>query len=432
MKNNFFLTKKMLVLSIFAIALFSSCKEDDKVTPGDAYVITFKIGDVQATIDETAHTITAALAAGTDLTALTPEIIISAGATISPASGAAVNLTNPLVYTVTDKSGTKTNDYTVTVTSATLRKIAFIGQAAENTEAAWTAAKGTDYDLNDDRAAAEWCELNMNSSTSEVTYLSFKQVADGADLTPYHVIWIQFDGGTWGGVVAGFPNNGEGKHCLLNENGVGWDVTCDDLITNFVNAVKGYYNAGGNIFFGNYAGAMVDEIGVVSKADYAPNNSWGGLSVDEGATSGAWDVRWAASVNSPLFVGITLGGGCSAPSFIMLSTGTLKKNRSNQYNLDFGPWAPNGDADPLETRLASFIQMTGANVLISNCGGNEVQMLEYTATGANGTVISALSGTYDWYTGVDGSGNTLNIAGNIETLTRNSLNYLIDLKLEGK
>ncbi len=58
---------------------------------------------------------------GTDVTALTPTITISDGATIDPESGVEQDFTNPVVYTVTAADGTTTKDWTVTVTeSATL------------------------------------------------------------------------------------------------------------------------------------------------------------------------------------------------------------------------------------------------------------------------------------------------------------------------
>jgi hypothetical protein len=427
MKQKFSKTIKWAIM-VFLFGVFViSCKKDEVVTPGDAFIISFSVGDVTGTIDETAKTIAAALAPGTDLSTVTPTLVLSEGATVSPASGVATNFTSPVVFTVTDKTGKVTNVYTVTLSSATLRKIAFIGAAAANTDAAWQALAGPDYDLMDDKTAAKWCETQMTSSTTVVTYLSFKAVADGADLSSYHTLWIQFDGGWWGGEVAQFPANA--AWCLLNDAAPVSSGGCADVATNFVTAIKEYYDNGGNLFLGIYAGSIVDEIGVVSAPEYAPNNNWGGLTVDDGATAGAWDVNWYAATSHPVFNGITLGGGCTAPSLIMLSSGTLKKNRSNQYNLDFGPWAPNGDADALATRYASFKTMTGASFLISNCNGNEGQMVEYAAKSGKGTVISALSGTYDWYTGTDNAGASLNTAGNIETITRNSLNYLVDLKL---
>ncbi len=427
MKQKFSKTIKWaMMIFLFAVAVIA-CTKDEEVTPGDAFIISFSVGDVTGTIDETAKTITAALAPGTDLSSVVPTLVLSEGATVSPASGVAANFTSPVVFTVSDKTGKVTNSYTITLTSATLRKIAFIGAAAANSDAAWLAVAGPDYDLKDDQTAAKWCETKMASSTTVVTYLSFKAVADGADLNGFHALWIQFDGGWWGGEVAQFPANA--AWCLLNDAAPVSSGGCADLATNFVTAIKEYYDAGGNLFLGNFAGSIVDEIGVVSEAGYAPNNNWGGLSVDDGATAGAWDVNWAAPTSHPVFNGIALGGGCTAPSFIMLATGTLKKNRSNQYNLDFGPWAPNGDADALATRYASFKTMTGATFLISNCSGNEGQMVEYAAKAGKGTVISALSGTYDWYTGIDNAGASLNTAGNIETITKNSLHYLVDLKL---
>lgn len=413
--------------TIILVAVHSCSKDDDTAQPGDAAIISFSIGDVTAAINESGKKIAAELLAGTDLTSLTPTVLVSEGATVDPASGAAVDFTNPVTYTVTDKSGTVTSTYTATITSAELRKLAFIGNAAENTTAAWDATNGTDYDLKDDQTAAEWFEATMATSTSEVAYYSFEQVAGGADLSEYHAIWIQYDGGTWGGVVASFPNNGEGNHCLLQETGIAWDQTCDDLNTNFINAIKAYYEAGGNLLLGNYAGSMVDEIGVVSNADLAPNNAWGGPDVDDGATASAWMVRWAGDTESPLFEGIILGtdDGIPAPAFVMIEAGGEKKNRSNQYNLNWGPWAPNGDADPLADRRLSFETMTGAQILIENGGLNEPQMVMWDATGNKGAVIAMLGGTVDWYIGE----TMTNTDRNLKTLTKNSLNYLVDIAL---
>lgn len=431
MKKQFLNKKKagiflMIIMMISAGVFFQSCG-DDEIKPGDAAIISFKIGEIQGTIDEGAKTINAELLAGTDVTALTPTIVISQGATISPASGASVNFTNPVEYTVTDVSGTVINTYTVTITSAELRKMAFIGNAAENTQSGWDACKGTNYDLMDDRTAAEWFKTAMASGVNELTYLSFYDVAGGADLSKFHTIWIQYDGGTWGGVVSSFPNNGEDKHCLLGEEGVTWDVTCDDVVNRFVLAVKNYYNAGGNILLGNYAGSIVDEIGVVSKSDYAPNNSWGGLSVDAGATNEAWMARWAGPPTSPLFANIIIGTDINIPppAFIMIEAGGEKKNRSNQYNLNWGPWAPNGDADPLTIRRAAFENLTGGKILIENGGRNEVQMVKWPAKDNKGTVIAIIGGTYDWYIGALSGADR-----NMKTLTKNSLNYLVDLAMK--
>lgn len=418
---------KMTLLGMLSLALvvLVACKTEDEVQPGDAFMISFTAEEIAGTINETAKTVILELPATADITAVTPTVVVSEGATVSPASGSAVDFSNPVDFTVTDRSGTITNTYTVTVSQAALRKLAFIGVAAENTAASWDALAGSDYDLKDDKTAALWFASAMATSTSEVSYHSIEAVADGADLSGYHAIWIQFDGGWWGGEVAQFPNNA--NHCLLLSAGIGFDTPCAQLAADFVSAVKSYYEAGGNVFLGNFAGSLVDEIGAVASADLAPNNSFGGLAVDEGATAGAWGVRWSGSQESPLFDGIVTSTdeGCAAPFFIMLESGTQKKNRSNQYNLNFGPWAPNGDSDPLDDRRAAFLELTGAQILMENCGENEPLMLEWAGTGNKGTVITVLGGTYDWYVGEGAQNND-----NIRTLTANTLFYLADKALD--
>jgi len=71
--------------------------------------------DVTATIDETTQTITAEVPSGTDVTALNPDIEISARASFSPVGEQ--DFTAPVTYTVTAEDGT-TVDYTINITVA--------------------------------------------------------------------------------------------------------------------------------------------------------------------------------------------------------------------------------------------------------------------------------------------------------------------------
>ena len=63
-------------------------------------------------INETTNEISIIVPETSDITALAPEIDISPGATISPASGSTQNFTNPVTYTVTAEDGS-TETYTV-------------------------------------------------------------------------------------------------------------------------------------------------------------------------------------------------------------------------------------------------------------------------------------------------------------------------------
>ena len=86
----------------------------DPVTPATGAKITaFSVLGVDGVIDQSAGTITVTLPAGTDVTAVAPSVTVTAGAVVSPVSGQVVNLTAPVVYTVT--LGEDTASYTVTV-----------------------------------------------------------------------------------------------------------------------------------------------------------------------------------------------------------------------------------------------------------------------------------------------------------------------------
>lgn len=87
---------------------------DTPVTPvAGAKITAFSVLGVDGVIDQSAGTITVTLPDGTDVTAVAPSVTVTAGAVVSPVSGEVVNLTAPVVYTVT--LGEDTASYTVTV-----------------------------------------------------------------------------------------------------------------------------------------------------------------------------------------------------------------------------------------------------------------------------------------------------------------------------
>ena len=87
---------------------------DTPVTPVTGAKITaFSVLGADGVIDQSACNITVTLPAGTDVTAVAPSVTVTAGAVVSPVSGQVVNLTAPVVYTVT--LGEDTASYTVTV-----------------------------------------------------------------------------------------------------------------------------------------------------------------------------------------------------------------------------------------------------------------------------------------------------------------------------
>jgi hypothetical protein len=95
-----------------ALLGFTGCEEEPPLTGNN--IIEFKIGNKRGAINQTDKTISIVVESGTDLTNLEPELIISSGASVYPASKAAVDITSPISYTVTAEDGTS-QSYQVTV-----------------------------------------------------------------------------------------------------------------------------------------------------------------------------------------------------------------------------------------------------------------------------------------------------------------------------
>ena len=120
--------KKISIVFVLTIMLFAlSCSksssgvEQPTQNPvpekSSAKSITeFSVMNMQASIVDSTNSITLVLPPGTILNKLTPYVTVSGKATVSPASLAEVDFTNPVVYTVTAENGTQ-RKYTVRVTN---------------------------------------------------------------------------------------------------------------------------------------------------------------------------------------------------------------------------------------------------------------------------------------------------------------------------
>ena len=77
----------------------------------EAKIKKFWYGGIQGTIDDKHGTIELKVPENTDVTAIKPRLVISDYATVTPESGAEVDFTSPVIYTVTSQSGTKQTKY---------------------------------------------------------------------------------------------------------------------------------------------------------------------------------------------------------------------------------------------------------------------------------------------------------------------------------
>jgi len=154
-----------------------------------AEILSFSINGSQGIIDPETNSIEVPLPLGTDLTSLAPEITLSEESTVSPASGVAQDFSNPVTYTVS--SGTEIIEYTAYTTVAATpdttkgaigSRIAFLGDANDR------------FSLPDDdeQAAADF----FFSEYADADFISWNQVLAGhVNIYDYKVIWWHYDAG---------------------------------------------------------------------------------------------------------------------------------------------------------------------------------------------------------------------------------------------
>jgi hypothetical protein len=118
---------KIIIKTIIITALLACGFACDKPEEGltaqksvNANIVRFRVYQNQniyfdAQIQDEEGLINITLPEGIDRTNIYPEVLISFGATVSPASGTVQNFTSPVTYTVTSESKTTTKTYQVFV-----------------------------------------------------------------------------------------------------------------------------------------------------------------------------------------------------------------------------------------------------------------------------------------------------------------------------
>ncbi|WP_333851808.1 DUF4960 domain-containing protein [Epilithonimonas sp.] len=319
--------------------------------------------------------------------------------------------------------------------SAQMKKIAFIGQAEVYNSNVPTASDGLTYD--DDKAAAVWFMETFvpahSGNNISGNYFSFQDIAEGADISSYDVIWIQSDGATFTERLNEWPRgtieaNGD-KHCILREVGFQWNQPCGQLEDDFMWKIKQFYKSGKKLLLGNFAGKGLEVFGVFDGLnnpwEYKPNQSFGDTVANPENTAAAWGTNWSGNQTPILLTGISTNAvSCTntSQSIEFLTAGTEKKNRALQYNLNWGRIYDDagGASSTISQRRQIFQNTLNAEILLENCDGTEIQAAKFNPKNSgDGTIIWYGSGVYDWYTA--GGSNQ-----NVKKLTENTLLYLAD------
>lgn len=339
----------------------------------------FKINGVAATINDVSKTITMTLPENTSLTALQPVIELTNGVSISPASGATVNFTNPVIFVVTSngKSVNYTANVGVPVAGLT---VAFLG----------TAATRSGITNMDEVTASNWLFANFPGAK----YISFESVLNGANLSDVDVIWWHFDS------AANLPS-----------------VAYNPVVTA---ALKSFRTNGGNLLLTSFASQYVDALGVVPSGK-GPNNVFGDFPPNGFVDGNSWGMSFVGHENHPIFQGLTT---FEAGKANLLQSGTFRLNHTAWWFLpDWGGYV-NG---------AGWRTQTGGINLASEAWDNNldgrVTIAEFPNSGTDKNVIVISMGAYDWYNETNSSGvpsQANEFIGNIKLLTQNSINYLAE------
>lgn len=361
-----------------------------KVTNGDAFleytisvkhheakIISFKLNDsYTGIIDENNHSIQVRVPTNVDIRSLIPSIETTKGATVTPASGQAVDFTNPVVFTVSYE--TATSDYEVKVVQSDSPLAVYVGLASSIDE------------LNpEEKEAATWMLRNISNSE----YLSFDDVrTERVDLRGCKVMWWHF-------------------HV---DGGIGNEATFNEKAASAIQAVakmKDFYENGGSLLltrFATYYAAKLD----VTADGKVPNNSWGGSEQSGETVSGPWSFFITNHADHPLYKDITTETIDGKPAIYTCDTGYNITNSTSQWHIG---WEDYADLNTWETNH-------GANSL-GYGGDGAVVVWEYPSSAASGRVLCIGSGCYDWYSTADASSDQYH--GNVEKLTQNAIEYLI-------
>lgn len=265
-------------------------------------ITTFSINGVAATINDIS--ITVALPAGTSVTALRPNIIVSDGATVSPASGTAVDFTAPVIYTVTGlNKATKQYVAMVTVASVSPSNTPLCDPAIDPSSKGFQSGDGS---ANKPYVICNAHQLNLIGDPASTTpYLLNKYYILGAD--------IDMSGVTFNPIGDTSINNQAFKGVFDGNN-----KTISNLTLN--------YSSGSNVGFicSMDLGSLIKNLGLKNVNITSANNDVGGLvgnsykgtilnSYVTGSVSGAFYVgglvgyQWGTTVSGCYTTGTVTG-----------------------------------------------------------------------------------------------------------------------------
>ncbi len=367
-----------------------------KVTNGDTFInwtiialrdmakiTSFVINDIyNGIIDQDAKTITVYIPGNLDIAALTPTITYSTNAQITPLSGNVTDFSSVVTYNVVN--GTAQSQYEVKIVAIDKPKALFVGSASNMNE----------LDI-EAKTACLWMLANVSNSL----YASFADIqADAIDLSECKVIWWHYhkDGGV------------DGHDAFVANASFALDAK---------QQLRNYYENGGSFFLTRYATNLPSFIGATNDDEWTcPNNCWGQNEDAAELCGGPWTFKIFDGQNGhPLYQNLVSGDNAS--EVYCTDAGYHITNSTAQYHIGTD-WGGYDDYDMWCTKTSG--------VILGNGGDGAIVAWEYPTNGSKGTILCIGSGCYDWYSYTYEAGYTEKYHKNIEIMTHNAFNYLMN------
>lgn len=348
----------------------------------EAKILSFKVNGIYTgAINESNKTITINVPQTVDITKLIPSITVSENATVAPVSGAPVDFTEPVTYTVTNNTATST--YTVTVKQIGKPSAVFASLALTMDELG-----------PEEKTACEW----MLEKVPNSIYASFTDIKNGnVDLSECKVIWWHFhkDGGV------------DGKERF--EQAAPEAIAAQAVL-------RDYYKAGGSFLFTRYATNMPGELGI-DKNGLVPNNCWGNNEDNSELCNGPWDIKMGNDAGGyhsshELYQGLIKGDDANCVYTTDVNYRITNSTAQWHIGTDWGDY-PN---------YTTWRNATGA-IDLGYGGDGAVVIWEFPAENNSGKTLCIGSGCYDWYSS---NPYTEKFHKNIAIMTKNALNYLMN------
>jgi len=421
-------------------------------------VTSFKIKGVSGQIDQKTGAINITMPYGSDITAVTPEIVLQAGATSNLDLTKPINFTSPVKFRVVN--GNLYKDYTVTtVVLSPIKSFTINGVAATVNDISktitMTLPEGTN--LKALKPVIEVTEGVSISPASGATIdfsnaVTFLITANGKSVNYTANVGVPVTG-----LVVAFLGTATTRAEITNMDEItaadwffstfsgakyisfdsiqnGTDLSDVDVIwwhfdsaanlpaiaykPAVTSALKSFRANGGNLLLTSFASQYVDALGIVPSGK-GPNNVFGDFPPNGFVDGSSWGMSFVGHENHPIFEGLTTYESGKAN---LLQSGTFRLNHTAWWFVPEWGGYVNGEG---------WRNQTGGTNLASEAWDNNldgrVTIAEFPNTGTNKNVVVISMGAYDWYNETNSSGvpsQANEFINNIKLLTQNSINYL--------